>query len=194
MQGCWSLTWWAPEEEKLNVEEELKVGSSSWASSPFSDCGSALSFFGDEELNRSINTFLALVAYASQQLYHSHTKKIMPNFCRRLRSSCWTTSQFPGPNDLRTECFNAHNTTAYSEMWSKARRSHNKPLNAFCYSCSACFMSLSKIQKVDFCSCFSTFRKAQICDLDILCQGMQFGTLVAKQQNSHKSIVRIALP
>jgi hypothetical protein len=35
-----------------------------------------------------------------------------------------TTSQFPGPNDLRTECFNAHNTTAYNEMWSKARRSH----------------------------------------------------------------------
>jgi hypothetical protein len=61
-----------------------------------------------------------------------------------------------------------------------------QPLNAFCYSCSACFMSLSKIQKVDFCSCFSTFRKAWICDLDILCQGMQFGTFVAKQQNSHE--------
>jgi hypothetical protein len=102
------------------VEEELKVGSSCCASSPFSDCGSALSFFG-EELNISINTFLALVAYSSQQPHHSHTKKIMPNFCKKLRSSCLTTSQFPGPNNLRTECFNAHNTTAYSEM-SEARR------------------------------------------------------------------------
>jgi hypothetical protein len=76
----------------------------------------ALSFFGDDELNISINTFLALVAYASQQPHHSHTKKIMSNFCRKLRSSRLTTSQFPGPNDLRTECFNAHNTTAYNEM------------------------------------------------------------------------------
>ncbi len=68
-------------------------------------------------------------------------KRVWKTFCRKWRSSLLTTSQFPGPNALRTDSVKIIMTTAGSDNQKQIWRSLNRDTQCPSCACSVCLLS-----------------------------------------------------